>query len=79
MLDIFMMTAHATILLGVKKVETIFARLLGQIHGLIGLTQKLIGVDVVGLREEGDAHAGRYLQRQITHRHRFGRRSQQTV
>ena len=56
---------------------TILARELRLIHGLVGLTQQLLGIDVVRLRVEGDADTGGDLQHLLANRHRRRRRGQQ--
>ena len=61
-LQVCVMAAHIAILLGVKNVVAVFARLLGLIHGLVCLAQQLVGIHFFRLRIEGDAETGRDLE-----------------
>ena len=55
----FVAAPDAAVLCRIEEVQTVLARQLGLVHGLVGLAQQLIGVDVLlRLRVEGDAHAG---------------------
>ena len=60
----------------VEQVITVFARLLGLVHGLVGMAHELLGIGTV-LRVQGHTQAGRYLQARIAHLHRLGRGLQQ--
>ena len=64
-----MVDAHAAVLRRIEDVIAILARHFGLIHGLVGLAQQLIGLDVLGLRIEGHAQAGRDLQHQRAQLH----------
>ena len=71
-LQAFVMAADAAVLLGVEDVVTVLARQLGLIHGLVGLAQQLIRIDVFRLRIEGDAETGRDLEYEVANLHRLG-------
>ena len=62
----------------IKKVVTVFAGLLGLVHGLIGVPHQQVGVGAV-LRIQGYTHAGGHLQHRIAHRHGLGRGLQQPL
>ena len=53
---------HQAVLLGVEQMVAVAARLLGQVHGLVGVAQQGVGVGVVE-RVEGDADARRNADR----------------
>jgi hypothetical protein len=61
-LQALVVAAHAAILFGVEDVVAVLAGQLGLIHRLVGLPQQLVGIDLLGLRVEGDAEAGRHLE-----------------
>ena len=55
-LDALVEAANAAVLLGIKEAVAILARQLGLVHGLIGLTNQLVSLDLLCLREVGDSH-----------------------
>ena len=60
--DRLIFESQRSIVLGIKQVVTVFSGELGTVHGLVGLAQQLIGVDVVHRGVKTHAHAGRYLE-----------------
>ena len=64
-----MVATRCAVLVVVENVVAILARQLGLIHGLVGLPEELVGVDVVLLRIEGDAEAGGDLEHSAAHPH----------
>ena len=60
-----------------KDHVAVLAPHLGLVHGLVGLAQQLIGINLAGLRVERDTQAGGHLQNGALVVHRLGRRSQQ--
>ena len=75
----FVLAADMPIAFRVEHVIAILASELGLIHGLIRLTQQLIGVGILGLRVKRHAEAGRNLQRLTLDRHGLGSCGQQAV
>ena len=57
----FVVPAHVAVGFGVEDVAAVLACQLGLVHGLVGLAQQLVGVDLFGLRVGGHADAGRDL------------------
>ena len=79
LLQRFVQSAHVAVLIGVEQVIAVLAGELGLVHGLVGLAQQLVGVDLVALRVEGDAETGRDLEHEVADRDRLCRRRQQAV
>jgi len=75
-LDGFSMRLGLPVFFRIKQVIAVLACLLGLIHGLVSMAQQGIGVAPI-LREQGDAQAGRKLQRVLPHLDRCGGRLQQ--
>ncbi|OIQ63591.1 hypothetical protein GALL_548680 [mine drainage metagenome] len=78
-LNAFVLSAHAAIPGGIKIMVAVFARQLGLVHGLIGLTQQLIGLDFFGLRVKSDPQTDRHLQPLPLMTDRLASRHQQAV
>ena len=78
-LDALVVAAHAAVLLGIEDVAAVLAGQLGLVHGLVGLAQQLVGIDLFGLRVGGQAQAGRDLQRQLADGHGLGGGGQHAV
>ena len=53
--EMFVMLTHAAVLRRVKDVIPVLTALLGQVHGLVGLTDQLFGIHVFVLRVKSDA------------------------
>ena len=75
----FVMVAQAAVMRGIKHTAAVLARHFGLVHGLVGLAQELVGIDVLRLRVEGDAQAGRNLQAQAVHLNRQRRCCPQAI
>ena len=56
-LQAFVMRLRQPVFFRVEQVVAVFSRLLGLIHGLVGVPQQGIGIAAV-LREEGDPQTG---------------------
>ena len=56
----------------VEHVVAVLAGQFGLVHGLIGLTQQLVGIHLVGLRVKRHANAGRHLQGQFAQHQGLG-------
>ncbi|OIQ74520.1 hypothetical protein GALL_438270 [mine drainage metagenome] len=68
-LHVLKLTALLQVLFGVKKVITVFASLLGLVHGLVSLAQQLFSIHLLGLRKQRHPDAGRNLQRMAVNQH----------
>ena len=62
----------------VEQMPAVAPRLLGKVHGLVGMAHQQVGIDAI-LGVDRHADAGRHPQCAITHHHRFGGGTQQTV
>jgi hypothetical protein len=52
------MDTHATVLCSIEDVIAILTSQLGLVHGLIGLAQELVGINVLILWIKGHTNAG---------------------
>ena len=66
--DAIVVTAGIAVQFGIKQVITVFALLLGHIHGLISMAQQCVGIGII-LGEQGHAHAGTQVDGIGTHHH----------
>ena len=79
LLEVFVKRADGDVAGGIEDLITILSRQLGLIHGLIGLTEQLVGINLLGLRIKDHADAGRDLNAGIAAIFRLRRAGKQAL